>query len=267
MARLYGNLQFTGGLSNLTAYRMRGSDKIIVRSKGGASKEMILNSESFERTRENNLEWTGCSRAGKSIRNAIRPINKMADYNYSGPLNAIMKSIQKADTENARGERSVLISKHREFLNGFNLNIQNRWDGVVRSTISYTLDRTLGKAVIAFPPMIPGVNFQNRNQRPFFRFVVVLGVVSDVVYSGDYYNFRQLNQLEEKKPQYMETEWVSALKPFEGTSVEIAYEADFTPDDNDSYILGVGLEFGNPVGNNTFEPIRYSGSAKILAVV
>ncbi|HEX3009510.1 MAG TPA: hypothetical protein VHO90_18030 [Bacteroidales bacterium] len=35
MARLKGTVEFTGSLGNITAYTMRGSDKIILRARGG----------------------------------------------------------------------------------------------------------------------------------------------------------------------------------------------------------------------------------------
>ena len=41
MGTLHGNLSFTGSISNISAYTMRGHDKVILRTKGGASKKQI----------------------------------------------------------------------------------------------------------------------------------------------------------------------------------------------------------------------------------
>jgi len=39
MAELLSGFEFTGRLGNITAYKMKGSDKIILRTRGGASKK------------------------------------------------------------------------------------------------------------------------------------------------------------------------------------------------------------------------------------
>jgi hypothetical protein len=41
MATVKGPIQFSGSISNISFYTRRGSDKVIARSKGGASKEKI----------------------------------------------------------------------------------------------------------------------------------------------------------------------------------------------------------------------------------
>jgi hypothetical protein len=56
MARLKGDIKFVGKYGDLTAYTMQGSDEIIIRSKGGASKETIKNADNFARTRDLNKE-------------------------------------------------------------------------------------------------------------------------------------------------------------------------------------------------------------------
>ena len=43
MAILTGGLPIIGSLQGLSTYKMRGSDKIVVRSKGGATKNRFRN--------------------------------------------------------------------------------------------------------------------------------------------------------------------------------------------------------------------------------
>jgi hypothetical protein len=51
--------------------------------------------------------------AGKAIRLSIRlsihPLRRLADYNFSGPLNAAMKVIQKLDDVGKLGERGYIF--------------------------------------------------------------------------------------------------------------------------------------------------------------
>ncbi len=68
MAIQEGYSGFTGSMGVISAYRMRGYDKIIMRGKGGASKRKIKTSPDFETTRNLNSEWKAVTRASAEIR-------------------------------------------------------------------------------------------------------------------------------------------------------------------------------------------------------
>ena len=112
MARVKGILQVTGALKGVSLYTMRGSDEVIMRTKGGPSKSTIKNSESCKGLRESGAEWSGCTKAASSIRRALEPILRLADYNVMGGLNALCKKIQCMDTENEKGKRNVLVCEN-----------------------------------------------------------------------------------------------------------------------------------------------------------
>src|SRR5688572_10360908 len=99
MPKLIGELQFIGSLDNLSAYKMRGSDKIILRKKGGPSKKQIKHSPKFDLTRRNNKEFGGRVKAAAHIKRILYPMLFIADYNIIGPLNALLKPIQNMDTQ------------------------------------------------------------------------------------------------------------------------------------------------------------------------
>src|SRR5579862_1387448 len=122
MAQLESEFEFTGSLGNLSAYKMRGVDRIVIRTKGGASRDKILKSPEFELTRRNISEFSGCSTAGRWVRYALYSQRALADYNISGPLNALMKSMQLLDKVSEWGKRSILLSKNPTLLEGFSLN-------------------------------------------------------------------------------------------------------------------------------------------------
>jgi hypothetical protein len=264
MAKLTGNIQFTGSLGNVSAYTMRGSDKVILRTKGGASREKIKNNPAFARTRELNKEWSGCSKAGAAVRMAMYPLRHMADYNISGPLNAIAKIVQKLDTDHPVGSRAIYFSKHKQVLDGFNLNHQNTLDSVVRSPINFILNRNEG-ATVHLPALNPKINFLNKYQRPLFRFVTALGIISDMEYNEDYLFYRPLHAEIHGHSVKVTSDWYPALLPFDGLSLKLSLKGAPDLNETDTLILAAGIEFGNPLTNSIVEPIKYSGSAKILA--
>ena len=59
MAKLIGEFQFEGSIGNLSAYKRKDSDKIILRTKGGPSKRRIKTAPEFAVVRLYNLEWNG----------------------------------------------------------------------------------------------------------------------------------------------------------------------------------------------------------------
>jgi hypothetical protein len=61
-----------------------------------------------------------------------------------------------------------------------------------------------------------------------------------------------------------ETQWYPTLKPSAKQSLELSLGQKLVLNENDSLILAVGIEFGKPGDNGSMEPIKYSGSAKIL---
>ena len=67
MAGQESGLGFTGSLHNISAYKRRDMDTIIIRLKGGPSKRMIKSHPSFELTRRNNKEFGARSTASKWI--------------------------------------------------------------------------------------------------------------------------------------------------------------------------------------------------------
>jgi hypothetical protein len=187
MARLTSDILFTGSLGSISAYKMRGSDQIILRRKGGPNPHHIKTSPSFELVRRNNTEFSGRAAASRWIMNMLWPQKALADYNIAGPLNALVKPIQELDTQSAFGQRHVRLSENKDLLQGFSLNRKNSFDSVIRNAVPYTLSRATGTATVEVPELLPGVNFFPRKDAPFYSIQLVLGVVPDLFYRDGKY--------------------------------------------------------------------------------
>ena len=97
MAIIKGPVQLEGSVGGMSFYTRRGSDKIIVRAKGGPSKQAIKNSPGFENLRLNQKEWIGCTAFASKLRYAFGGLHRVADYNLTPALNAFAKNLQKTD--------------------------------------------------------------------------------------------------------------------------------------------------------------------------
>jgi hypothetical protein len=71
MAKMNDAFSFTGPVSNFSVYKMRGIDKLIVRRKGGPSKEKIKNHPRFDQVRKINAEFGGRGTASKWIMQSL----------------------------------------------------------------------------------------------------------------------------------------------------------------------------------------------------
>ena len=58
MAIVKGFMQITGSIQGVSFYTRRGSDKVIMRTKGGATKDQIAHSPKFEKMRMQQKEFS-----------------------------------------------------------------------------------------------------------------------------------------------------------------------------------------------------------------
>jgi hypothetical protein len=255
---------FTGPLGNLTAYKMRGVDGIVVRQKGGASKERIKTDPKFINTRHNNAEFGGRATATRWIMLMLRPQKALADHNIAGPLNALMRPVQLLDTVSKKGKRAVTLSKNPRLLEGFSLNQKNTFDGTLRTSLGHSLSRDTLSAHIDIPALLPGINFYAPQRHSMYRVIAMLGVVPDLVYQEQGYEpsdpaYSMIN------PAMAGTEWYPVLKGSPATALALDIKTT-PPDQSFSLMLSVGICYGAMLGATEIEQVKHAGSAKILAM-
>jgi len=262
MAKLNNDMSFDGGFGNLSVYRMKGVDRQIVRTKGGATREKIKKSPAFVKTREQNSEFGGCSKAATNIRIALSSLQHLADYGIAGSLTGLATSIQKLDVNGIPGQRSISISKYCHSLEGFNLNKKLTFDGVVRQPLSCTLSRDMLNAIVQLPNLIPGINFYIPGAYPLFRIIAEVGVVPDMVYTLLGYQPANINT--NLYHTSVATDWASTAVAFPTQTLELTLNNNVNLDETSSLMLSAGIEFGMPVTDSLVVPIKNVGCAKIL---
>ncbi len=266
MAKLSPGIQFTGSIAGLSAYTMKGSDKIILRSKGGLSKKQISRMPANSLLRLNNREWPGCAQAGSDIRKSLMGVLHLADYNITGSLNAMAKMIQKLDTVNKQGERSIFISQNKELLNGFSLNRQTLFDSVVRYPLPVTTNRNSASAKMTIPGLTPGIHLKLPWRYPVFRFCISLGVVPDKFYNPHLKRYEVSVEQDMPFAIPLTTEWNATNEKFTGEEINISLENNEWLDDSMSVVLGIGIEMGQVLAHNDIREVPHAGCAKIISV-
>src|SRR5690349_1595763 len=261
MARRTGTgIDFTGSMGDFSAYRMRGVDGIIIRSKGGASKETIKTSKAFEGLRKHMSEFGGRSTAAKWIAQMIHPLKALADYNIHGPLNSLMKPIQEADTKSEMGKRKIMLTSDPRILEGFSLNRQTILESIVRSPIICNVSRETLSAEVIIPALTPDINFKPHPKYPVYSFQIVLGLVPDLSYSKNTY-FQHAFVAAQTLPVLAESKWFSTLQGSEAQKFELKHSA-VTRSEDYTVILSVGIRYGSVLGPEKIEQVKYAGAAK-----
>lgn len=263
MARIITPIAFEGPLGNVTAYKMRGMDKIILRTKGGPSRERIRTSPAFEQVRRNNAEFSGRSTASKWILRMLGPLKRLADHNIAGPLNALLKPVQEMDPVRELGRRHVQLSKAPHLLCGFSLNRGTGFDTVVRTPLTVSLSRDELRAVIEIPALLPRINFFVPGNFSHYSILATLGIVPDLFNQGGRYetsrpdfNFR---------PTVTTTPWLPVSDGSGGLT--LALEIEQSAPEFYTLMLSVGIRYGLVRSGGVIEEVRYAGSAKVVGVV
>jgi hypothetical protein len=267
MPFLEGPFAFTGKLDMLSAYRMRGVDGIVVRRKGGPSREKIKTGASFANTRRTMSEFGGCSRHGSYVRMAMLQIRHLSDYNFGSDINSVMRQVQLRDGTGEWGRRRITLSEHTRLLEGFStVRKAPSFDSIVRAPVYYTMDRANRSARIDIPELLRDINYFPQNNHAMFRLTVTLGIVPDVTFDvpskeylpPDWYD-RGYNSIE------MSTDWNPSLEGMNGTTLELAMDA-LPPDNRWTLMLSIGIEYGSFRENGKIKEVPRFGAAKIMAL-
>ena len=141
MAKFDGIFDIQGTLKGMTFYKT--ADGIRIRTKGGISKQRIMNDPAFARTRENGREFGNIASSGKLLRNALGPLVFQAkDAKMTGRLVKIMGQVKNLDSVSARGDRNVAQGltelSAKQLLKGFDFNAKAPLGTVLNSAISVT---------------------------------------------------------------------------------------------------------------------------------
>ena len=109
MGELKGAIDFKGKVGQIVAYRRNG--KTVIATKGGASKEKVMNSESMKNTRQNAMEFKNAIMVGTNIRQGLN-LRTCADLMIHSRLQGFLyKNVVRADSVHDRGERVVMPEK------------------------------------------------------------------------------------------------------------------------------------------------------------
>jgi hypothetical protein len=267
MGNIISGSDFTGRLGPVSVYKMRGHDKLVIRTPGGASKSRIKNHRNFEATRSLNREWKLVTGVAREIRQGLSALGQLSDYNVSGPLNALVKKIQTSDTTNEKGKRSILFSRYPDFISSFQFNRQTLFDSTIRQQLEVNIDKSSAIATVTVPVLQPAIHFFPNPRYAYYRLVISGAAASDQTWNEESISYKPLVALLPKYKSFF-TDWfpASSTQPAATYQLVPAYEG-FSSGQDMILILGAGIQYGMPSPDGSIQPAPYAGAARILKCV
>lgn len=256
MAKLPLNV-FSSGYS---IYTMRGVEGMVMRRKG--IKKKAPEPSSIQGL--NNKEFAIRARAVKHVRSAMTFHWMLADYNCSGPMNALMKNLQVRDKESEFGNRGIYFSRHKEVLKGFSLNRYYLFDSAIRYPVTATINKQNLSALVHLPAIIPGINFFPQSGNPFFCLRAGLGSIPDIL-APDEYSKKWSFGTDDFEKQSKDTSWYSVKQGCPAMDIEVRLKSA-PPEMEFSLLLTIGLCFGELKDQEEIGQATRTGCAKVLEV-
>lgn len=139
MARQTGLIKVKGTLDNVNFYQTQ--DGVLARMSTSIDATRIANDPAFIRTRENGAEFGRSAKAGKIVRDTLRPLLMLAsDNRVTARMMRVMTGIKNYDLTSSRGGRNVAggitTPAAKELLKGFNFNERSNLGNVLSKPFS-----------------------------------------------------------------------------------------------------------------------------------
>jgi len=270
MAIIKGAIQMTGSIKGMSFYTVAGSDKVIMRTKGGPTKRRMKKGEEFAGVRKHQSEWAGCVKFSRTVGNALGEIHRLADYNVWPVFCGMGKNLIKLDTEHPVGERTVLLSPYRNVLENFSLNRNFPFNTVLRINPEFEVSRESLQATVNLPQINTEMDLLNIQKLPYFRLIVSLGIVSDVVFQPDNHVRPYAPVIQEYSGCNSSTmsDWFSTHDLIEEQTMTVKLLDEFVEQMTDevTVLLGIGIEFGQVGFAGQTTPVKRAGCGKVLKV-
>lgn len=264
MATLNGSLQFTGTLGDVTGYKLPGSDKIHLRTKGGVSKERLQTDPSFELTRKNASEFGGCGKAVALLRQAVLPVIhlKQKGFKMTNAAFKIIKFIQKSDITGEKGKRAIRFSEYKSYLKGFNLHGKYNTGDLHGYSHFADINRSTGTATVTIPAMEDRMWPYKQLQQPMYRFIIHLGVLPDLEYINEQYQAPPKPDLPYATTVY--TPWRYTRQNYAAEQFMLQLEKMDLLQSNMTILLSIGIEMGTPISETIVQATPGAGCAQVL---
>jgi hypothetical protein len=176
MAKQMGTITLKGTVGNITFFKS--GDGYLVRSRGGVSAKTIATHPAFQRTRENNAEFSNAAKGGRLLRTSLRStiVNGRDTHMVSRLTSQMLRAVQ-ADTISSRGLRNI-TGGDAGLLQGFNFNNSASLSATLSVHYTVSFSRSSGTIQLSIEDFIPFKLLTAPAGTTHFRFVAAAAAVN-----------------------------------------------------------------------------------------
>ncbi len=268
MARVKGQLKYSGSIQDTTYYSLPGSDAVFARMKGGPSKRRIKEGDEFALLRRHHTEWAACVLFSQTLDILTFRMKKLGDYNVSPVWNGIGKKLIILDQTHVIGERWLELSKYPLALEGFNMNKNFQFNAVFKASIQFELNKSEQTINIKVPRFNSQNELFNLRKLPYFRLKFSIALFSDIYFDTEAKDkpYKFFMERKGRMGNVIETNWLSTNDLIPATEYTLRAEQT-VPDElkmHYTYLFCAGIEFATNGFAGLIEPVKNASAAKII---
>lgn len=242
MARLTGLLKFTGSLGNLRSYYDKNSKQYIVATKGGASRELIMNHPAFARTRDNMNEFKALGLWASLFRIALDCISHLHRGYYFSEMVSMAKRIQNMDTSHEKGFRSIESHKAGELLPLIRFNKERDFYRVCTCRFTPRLSLDKRTVTLSIEGLHPYAQIIWPNRYLSFRFTLVALQLADLAWDEAEQAYKPTVMGLEHLSAASVSNWMSWNMDVTDFSMEASFANPALQQPGTMVVVSVGLE-------------------------
>ena len=175
----------------------------------------------------------------------------------------------KLDTTSETGKRSLKLTSYKQALEGFNFNRNYPLNTVLRVSPRWEINREKLEVSVLIPRINTAIDLLNIQKLPFFRLIVAIGTVSDMVYNAEINDYQPLVFNLHGTSETLTGDWNTTQTILEEHYMNVAMNesqiADLT--DDITLLVSMAVEFGNVGFTGTPVEVKYAGCGKVIACV
>lgn len=265
MAEITGPFRFKGSLGNFRVYWNSAAQKWVVATKGGANRNLIINSAAFVRVRENMSEFKACGKWSCLIRKGLFEIDHLNYGYYMAEIVKLSKVIQKMNRLGVKGHRNIEPSKYKSLLTDIVFNQLHPFKKVLPRQPEVIADAQRKTITLNLPQFYPQYELGWAEKYSCYRFTLAIAQLSDYTYVEEDGDYGPAHFGLNAKKATVISEWLMHDTNAADISLTASFADDAIPPDDATVMIALGIEFATRLSGNAISSGPRDGTMALVA--
>ena len=243
MGKLKGPILFTGSVGGIRCYYDKALKRWIISTKGGQSKELIMKNPAFALQRENMNEFKVCSKWASQLQISLINLSHLHKGYYFPKIVKLGKTINKHDTINEHGLRSLESSKAPRLLLDINFNTYHPFNEVLTLPSAVMFSEDKKTVTLKLLGLISKYHIKWFESYASFRITMVIAQVSDYVWNKKGRMYKPVIENAVMRSETAYSKWLKSGTDPQDVILEASFEEPAFQIPGTTVIVAMGIEF------------------------